>query len=103
MRLDKLLWYLRFARTRTRAQKWIAEGHIRLNGTRVERQDQPVAAGAILTLPLARHVLVIEILALPDRRGPAEEARACYRELDAGRPIAIAGRTDTDSEGHPPP
>jgi hypothetical protein len=36
-------------------------------------------------------VLVIELLALPARRGPAEEARACYRPLDAGRTKAIAG------------
>ena len=103
MRLDRLLWFLRFTKTRGRAQKWIAEGHIRLNGGRVERQDQSVAVGAVLTLPLARHVRVIEILALPARRGPPEEARSCYRELDAGRPIAIAGRSDTDSEGHPHP
>ena len=53
MRLDKLLWFLRLARTRTRAQAWIAEGHIRRNGQRVERQDLPVTAGDVLTLPLA--------------------------------------------------
>ena len=38
MRLDKLLWFLRLARTRSRAQAWIGEGHIRRNGQRVERQ-----------------------------------------------------------------
>ena len=91
MRLDKLLWFLRLARTRTRAQAWIAEGHIRRNGRRVERQDLPVATGDILTLPIAKKVMVIELLALPTRRGPAEEARSCYRVLDGGRSFAIAG------------
>jgi ribosome-associated heat shock protein Hsp15 len=45
----------------------------------------------VLTLPLRRDVLVIELLALPVRRGPASEARACYRPLDAGGAKRIAG------------
>ena len=91
MRLDKLLFALRFARSRALAQRWIGEGHIRRNGVRVTRQDQAVAAGDVLTLPLARTVLVIELLALPERRGPASEAQACYRALDANPGKAIGG------------
>lgn len=84
LRIDRLLHALRFAKTRTLAQRWIAEHHIRRNGERVTRQDQPVAVGDVLTLPLKTGVLVVELLALPARRGPAAEARACYRPLDAG-------------------
>jgi len=91
MRIDRLLCYLRFAKTRGVAQRWIAEGHMRLNGERVTRQDRAVSVGDVLTLPLGRNVQVIEILALPERRGPASEAQGCYRALDAGRSIAIAG------------
>ena len=83
MRLDRLLWFLRFAKSRSLAQRWIAEGHIRRNGERVTRQDQAIAVGDVLTLPLPSRVLPIEILALPARRGPAAEACACYRALDA--------------------
>lgn len=100
MRLDRLLFYLRLAKSRTLAQRWIAEGHMRRNGERVSRQDQAVAAGDVLTLPLPREVVVIELLALPARRGPAAEARACYRPLDAGRAKRIAGQT-RPSEGAP--
>ena len=103
MRIDRLLWFLRFAKSRGLARKWVGEGHIRRNGTRVDRLDQPVAAGDILTLPLSRHVLVIEILSFPARRGPAEEARACYRELDAAAAIAIASEKREPSEGHKRP
>lgn len=103
MRIDRLLWFLRFAKSRGLAQKWIGEGHIRRNGARVIRLDQPVATGDVLTLPLGRHVRVIEILALPARRGPAEEARACYRELDAGAAIAIAGGKSEPDKGRPHP
>jgi len=103
MRIDRLLWFLRFAKSRSLAQKWLAEGHFRRNGVRVERLDQPIAVGDILTLPLRHDVRVIEILSLPARRGPAEEARACYRELDGGTANALAGDQRTPSEGHPHP
>jgi len=91
VRIDRLLHALRFARSRTLAQRWIAEGHIRRNGRRVLRQDLEIAVGDVLTLPLRSRVLVIEIVALPARRGPPSEARACYRPLDAHRPNGIAG------------
>ena len=84
MRIDRLLHALRFARSRTLAQRWIAAGHIRRNGERVLRKDLDIADGDVLTLPLRSKVLVIELLSLPARRGPPAEARACYRPLDAG-------------------
>ena len=99
MRIDRLLHALRFARSRTLAQRWIAEGRIRRNGERVLRQDQPVAAGDVLTLPLPRAVLVIELLALPARRGPPAEAQACYRQLDAGGTNRLAGGETQRAKG----
>lgn len=103
MRIDRLLWFLRFSSSRSLAQKWVNEGHMRRNGTKVVRRDQPIAEGDVLTLPLRNRVAVIEILSLPARRGPPEEARACYRELDAGSSIALAGGQNEHSEGHPHP
>ena len=112
MRLDRLLFNLRFAKSRTLAQRWIAEGHIRRNGERVVRQDLAVTPGDVLTLPLARKVLVIEVLALPLRRGSGPEARKHYRPLDADRPMAIGDRKPRNNgpdegapptEGRPPP
>ncbi len=93
MRLDVLLHRLRFARSRARAQGWIGEGHIRLNGERVTRNDRAIAPGDVLTLPLAARVLVMELEALPQRRGPPAEARGHYRELDARPSVPIAGET----------
>jgi ribosome-associated heat shock protein Hsp15 len=92
MRIDKLLWFLRLARTRNLAQAMAETGHIRLNGRRVERAHQKVAAGDVLVVPLVPGVRVIEVLALPSRRGPAPEAQSCYRVLDeaGGFPIAAA-------------
>ncbi|MBW8755589.1 MAG: RNA-binding S4 domain-containing protein [Sphingomonadales bacterium] len=96
MRIDKLLWYLRLAKTRGIAQALAEEGHIRLNARRVDRAHQKVVAGDVLTVPLGAGVRVIELLALPHRRGPAPEAQSCYRVLDesAAFPIAAANRNE---------
>lgn len=80
MRLDLLLCRLRFAKSRAVAQRWIGEGHIRCNGERVQRADRAIAPGDVLTLPIGRIVRVVEIVMLPDRRGPPREALSCYRE-----------------------
>ena len=102
LRLDKLLWFLRLAPTRMVAQQRIATGHIRLNSRRVERSAQPIQPGDVLILPAADRVLVIEIVALPRRRGPAPEAQACYRTLDALAPFAIAPAQTAQTSGEPP-
>lgn len=90
MRIDKLLWFLRIAPTRTLAHDWVAKGHFRLNGRRIEKPSAAVSSGDVLTIPAHSGVRVIELLEVPARRGPANEARACYRTLDepAANPIA---------------
>jgi ribosome-associated heat shock protein Hsp15 len=94
LRIDKLLWYLRLAKTRVIAQRLVAEGHVRRNGARVGRSHEPVAVGDVLVVPLGPRVRVIEVVALPQRRGPASEAQTCYRALDDGGGFALAA-------GHP--
>ncbi len=83
MRIDKLLWFLRLAKSRSVAQEWAETGHIRRNGHRVERSAQAVAAGDVLTIPLGTRTIAIRVVVLPVRRGPAPEAQACYLRLDA--------------------
>jgi len=102
MRIDKLLWYLRLAPSRTVAQAMAAEGHIRVNGRRVDRAHQRIESGDVLTVPAGQAVQVIELLTLPGRRGPSPEARAHYRVLDGtgGHPIAATAEA-TFEEGFP--
>ncbi len=90
MRIDKLLWFLRLAKTRSIAQAMAEAGHIRLNGHRIDRAHRKVAAGDILTLARGMKVQAIELLALPIRRGPAAEAQSCYRVLDGAAQIPLA-------------
>ena len=84
MRIDRLLCCLRFVRTRSAARTLVDEGHIRVNGERVQRASRTIAAGDVLTLPLGDSVRLIEVVNLPERRGPPREAQECYRELDPG-------------------
>ncbi len=82
MRLDRLLVYLRFARTRSRARMMIASRSLRCNRKHVMRCSYDVVAGDVLTLAIGKDVRVVEITSLPDRRGSPEDARSHYQELD---------------------
>lgn len=97
MRIDRLLCNLRFLRTRTLAASLVRAGHLRRNGTRVTRPSQDIAIGDILTIPMGAGVRLVEVLALPERRGSAPAAQACYRVLDRAR------QTDIGEEDFPAP
>lgn len=83
LRLDKALWYLRLARTRSVAQAMIGAGHIRLDGRRVDRASASVREGSLIVLPGPPRVRVLRIVSLPVRRGPPAEAMACYEDMGA--------------------
>lgn len=102
MRIDRLLCNLRFQRTRSLAAKLASTGHIRRNGVRVIRPSQEVVVGDVLTIPSGASVRLIELLTLPERRGPAREAQACYRVLDQQRESDIGGE-EQPTEGNARP
>ncbi|MBP5858015.1 RNA-binding S4 domain-containing protein [Marivibrio halodurans] len=96
MRLDKWLWHARFFKTRTLAGTAAGGGRVRVNRVPVAKPGQTVRVGDVLTFPQGHHVRVIEIRALSDRRGPASEAQALYRDLDPPQPRADAdGKAST--------
>ena len=82
MRIDRYLHCIRLVKSRTIAQAVIDTGHVRLDGKRVEKSSDQVRVGSTIALPLRGEVRVIRVLALPERRGPAPEARAAYEEID---------------------
>lgn len=81
LRLDKWLWQARLFRTRSLAARQVAEGRVRVNGTRVTKAAAAVAPGDTLTVACAGQVLVLRVIALGDRRGPAVEAQALYADV----------------------
>lgn len=82
MRLDRFLWFARVVRTRSFAQSIAAGGHLRIDGRAVDRPAALVRVGNVLTFANHRgEVRAIRVVALPPRRGPPAEARACYTDL----------------------
>ncbi|HXH53909.1 MAG TPA: S4 domain-containing protein [Sphingomicrobium sp.] len=84
MRIDRYLHCIRLVKSRTLAQALIDAGHVRVDGRRVDKVSESVRVGSIVALPLRGEVRVLRVLALPGRRGPATEARACYQEIAEG-------------------
>ncbi|WP_332817897.1 RNA-binding S4 domain-containing protein [Sphingopyxis sp.] len=102
IRLDKLLWFLRFARSRSMAQAMVEAGHIRLDGRRVTRSSCAVHVGQTLVLPVGERIEVVRLLALPLRRGPTTEAQTCYRKLDTNAPTPSKSAISGDGKAVPP-
>jgi ribosome-associated heat shock protein Hsp15 len=95
LRLDKWLWYARFARTRSLAAKLVSGARFRINGKPTDKAHHPVRPGDVLTFPLGPHIRVIKVLALADRRGGAPEAQRLYEDLDPPQPQPKAARGET--------
>ena len=81
MRIDRFLHCIRLVKSRTLAQAVAESGHVRIDGRRIEKSSEEVRAGSVIALPLHDRARVLRVLALPQRRGPPAEARACYEEL----------------------
>jgi ribosome-associated heat shock protein Hsp15 len=86
VRIDRFLFFIRLVKSRTLAQGIVEEGHVRIDGKRIEKCSEEVRAGSVIALPLHDRVRVLRVLNLPTRRGPAAEARACYEELGIDEP-----------------
>ncbi|WP_201831011.1 RNA-binding S4 domain-containing protein [Microvirga zambiensis] len=91
-RLDKWLWFARFAKTRTLAAKLVASGFIRLNGQRTDNAAKAVAVGDVVTIALSRTTLVVRVEGLGERRGPATEARQLYADLNGDNAALVSDR-----------
>jgi ribosome-associated heat shock protein Hsp15 len=91
MRVDRFLFFIRLAKSRTLAQAVVDEGRVRIDGKRVQKSSEEVRVGSVIALPLRGEVRILRVLTLPARRGPAAEARACYEELTEANPRPSEG------------
>jgi ribosome-associated heat shock protein Hsp15 len=87
LRLDKFLCFARFTKTRSLAQRAIADGHIRINGERIFNAHHAIQPGQSITLTLNERLRVVRVETLPIRRGPPAEAQSCYSELHSSQVI----------------
>ena len=81
IRIDRLLVYLRFARTRSAARDMIEGRSLRRNRKHVQRVSENVAIGDVLTVAIGKEVRVVELTSLPQRRASPALAKSFYREL----------------------
>ncbi len=79
LRVDRWLWFTRFYKTRTAASEAVLGGHVRVNDERA-RAATRVRAGDEITLVRQQLIYELTVLDIPTRRGPARDARACYKE-----------------------
>lgn len=86
MRIDRFLFFIRLVKSRTLAQAIVDEGHVRIDGRRVEKSSDEVHVGSVVGLPLRGQVRILRVVSLPKRRGPPPEARLCYEELGIDEP-----------------
>jgi ribosome-associated heat shock protein Hsp15 len=78
-RLDRWLWFCRFYKTRSLATQAISGGKVHVNGERI-KASHAVRLGDLVTVTIQQESLEVNVLAIPQRRGPASEAQACYAE-----------------------
>ena len=80
LRLDKWLWFARFAKTRSLAARLCSGGQVMVGGAAVAKPGHLVRLGDTVTVAHGRSVRRVTVLALGSRRGPPAEARLLYAE-----------------------
>jgi len=83
-RIDRWLFGVRLLKSRSLASEAVSGGRVHVNGARV-RPSHSVRAGDVVTFNRGGVEFECEVAAIPERRGPAKEAAACYLETDASR------------------
>ena len=102
-RLDKWLWCARLMKARSDCAALVAAGGLRLNRQPTDKPHARLRVGDVLTVPLRGRVLVLEVLALAGRRGPAPEARLLYREIPDVAAVQPNPCGDAETAAYPPP
>ena len=85
-RADVWLWRARFFKTRALAAKFLEAGRVRLTHPghpehRLNKASRQLKVGDQLVFALGGRLIAVTVVAMGERRGPAEEARALYAML----------------------
>jgi ribosome-associated heat shock protein Hsp15 len=84
LRIDRWLWCTRLYKSRTLAAEAVAGGKVHVNGRRVN-PALAVRVGDKVSITRPGFEFECEVLKLPERRGSAPIAQACYAETEAAR------------------
>jgi ribosome-associated heat shock protein Hsp15 len=87
LRLDKWLWFARFARTRSLAAKLCTTGAVTVSGIVIAKPGHLIRIGDFLSVHQGPVLRQVAVLALGTRRGSPAEARLLYVEREP--PVAL--------------
>ena len=85
LRVDKWLWAARFFKTRGLSATACTGGKVDVNDE-AAKPAKPLRVGDRLAITRARDKLIVKVLVLSERRGPAPVARALYTDLTPPAP-----------------
>ena len=88
VRMDAWLWAARFFKTRTLAKNACDLGRILSNGQKA-KPAREVRVGDMLRITTEGGEFDVEVLALSDVRGPAQEAQKLYHETEASKEMRM--------------
>ena len=92
LRLDKWLWFARFARTRSLAAKLCTSGAVTIAGIVIAKPSHLVRIGDAIGVRQGRVLRQVAVLALGTHRGSPAEARLLYAEREAPVPLRAIER-----------
>jgi ribosome-associated heat shock protein Hsp15 len=84
LRIDRWLWCTRLFKSRTLAAEAVSGGKVHVNGRRV-KPAHAVGIGDKVSITRPGFGFECEVLKLPERRGSAPVAQACYAETETAR------------------
>ncbi|MFZ5930415.1 MAG: RNA-binding S4 domain-containing protein [Pseudomonadota bacterium] len=103
LRVDKWLWHSRFFKSRSAAARFVASGKVRVNRRPISKTAHALKEGDVLTFVQNDAVIVVQVRALGERRGPPAEAKSLYQDLSDAthdlmekRPLAPASQPMLD-------
>ncbi|MBO6717455.1 MAG: RNA-binding S4 domain-containing protein [Rhizobiaceae bacterium] len=92
-RIDKWLYFARVVKTRTLASRLVQSSKVRINRQKIDNAARRVRPGDVLTISLRGKVLVLKVLGMGARRGPAAEAVQLFENLSPP-PVAALRSSD---------
>ena len=81
IRLDQYLYYIRLFKSRNLASKFIITNRLRISGQVTQKPHRLLSTGDVLTLSLNDKLKIIEVINIPNRRGPYLESLNFYKDL----------------------
>ena len=107
-RIDVWLWRARFFKTRALACRVVEEGRVRLTRSsgehaRLDKGSRTIRPGDRLLFAIGGRLHEVQVLALGERRGPAEEARTLYAALPPAGGDVDTNSPDRHRDGPKPP